>query len=90
MAATSSGFVWMTGPPQPRVGAQGMAGVVPLGDPLSAGANQARGTHEDRRVETEAAENAEPGVAADGVPQQDDAEEWMTTSAAARFTVADS
>ena len=86
MAATSSGFVWMTGPPQPRVGAQGMAGVVPLGDPLSAGANQARGTHEDRRVE----EAAEPGVAADGVPQQDDAEEWMTSSAAVRFTVPDS
>ena len=45
---------------------------------------------EDRRVEIEAAENAEPGVAADGVPQQDDAEESMTTSAAARFTVPDS
>ena len=29
-----------------------------------------RTSHEDRRVEIEAAENAEPGVAADGVPQQ--------------------
>ncbi len=37
-----------------------------------------------------AAENAEPEVAADGVPQQDDAEESMTTSAAARVTVPDS
>ena len=49
-----------------------------------------RTSHEDRRVEIEAAENAEPGVAADGVPQQDDAQESMTTSAAARFTVPDS
>ena len=45
-----------------------------------------RTSHEDRRVEIEAAENAEPGVAADGVPQQDAAEEWTTTFAAARFT----
>ena len=30
-----------------------------------------RTSHEDRRVEIEAAENAEPGVAAHGVPQQD-------------------
>ena len=43
-----------------------------------------RTSHEDRRVEIEAAENAEPGVAADGVPQQDAAEESTTTSAAAR------
>ena len=49
-----------------------------------------RTSHEDRRVEIAGAENAEPGVAADGVPQQDDAEESMTTSAAARFTVPDS
>ena len=49
-----------------------------------------RRSHEDRRVEIEAAENAEPGVAADGVPQQDAAQESMTTSAAARFTVPDS
>ena len=45
-----------------------------------------RTSHEDRRVEIEAAENAEQGVAADGVPQQDAAEEWTTTFAAARFT----
>ena len=31
---------------QPRVGAQGMADVVPLGDPLSAAARQARGAHD--------------------------------------------
>ena len=49
-----------------------------------------RTSHENRRVEIGAAENAEPGVAADGVPQQDDAEESMATSAAARFTVRDS
>ena len=49
-----------------------------------------RTSHEDRRVEIEAAENAEPGVAADGVPQQDAAEESTTTLAAARFTVPDS
>ena len=46
--------------------------------------------HEARRVEIEAAESAEPGVAADGVPQQDDAQESLATSAAARFTVRDS
>ena len=51
-----------------------------------------RTSHEDRRVEIEAAENAEPGVAADGVPQQDAAEESTTTSAAARsrFLIPDS
>ena len=49
-----------------------------------------RTSHEDRRVEIEAAENAEPGVAANGVPQQDAAEESTTTLAAARFTVPDS
>ena len=49
-----------------------------------------RRSHEDRRVEIEAAENAEPGVAADGVPQQDAAQESMTTFAAAKFTVPDS
>ena len=43
-----------------------------------------RTSHEDRRVEIEAAENAEPGVAADGVPQQDAAQESTTTSTAAR------
>ena len=45
--------------------------------------------HEARRVEIEAAENAEPGVAADGVPQ-DAAGESMATSAATKFTVRDS
>ena len=49
-----------------------------------------RTSHVDRRVEIEAAENAEPGVAADGVPQQDDAGESMATSVAVRFTVPDS
>ena len=43
-----------------------------------------RTSHEDRRVEIAGAENAEPGVAADGVPQQDAAEESMATSAAAK------
>ena len=43
-----------------------------------------RTSHEDRRVEIESANNAEPGVAADGVPQQDAAEESTTTFAAAR------
>ena len=41
-------------------------------------------------LEIEAAENAEPGVAADGVPQQDASEESMATSAAARVTGPDS
>ena len=49
-----------------------------------------RTSHEDRRVEIGAAESVEPGVAADGVPQQDDAQESLATSAAARFTVRDS
>ncbi len=43
-----------------------------------------RTTHEDRRVEIEAAENANREWQRTGVPQQDAAEESMTSSAAAR------